>query len=59
VRLCVAATGCEEDSARAALDAAADDVSLAIVMLARRLDATAGRELLERTGGALRAALED
>jgi N-acetylmuramic acid 6-phosphate etherase len=58
VRLCVAATGCDDEAARAALAAAGDDVSLAIVMLARDLDADAARALLERTGGALRAALE-
>jgi N-acetylmuramic acid 6-phosphate etherase len=58
VRLCVAATGRDEDAARAALAAAGDDVSLAIVMLAKDVDADAGRALLERSGGALRAALQ-
>jgi N-acetylmuramic acid 6-phosphate etherase len=59
VRVCAAAAGCDEDAARAALAGAGDDVSLAIVMLARGVDATAGRALLERSGGALRAALGD
>jgi N-acetylmuramic acid 6-phosphate etherase len=58
VRLCTAATGCDADAACAALAAAGDDVALAIVMLARGVDAAAGRTLLERTGGALRAALD-
>jgi N-acetylmuramic acid 6-phosphate etherase len=57
VRVCAAAAGCDEDAARAALAGAGDDVSLAIVMLARGVDADAGRALLERSGGALRAAL--
>jgi N-acetylmuramic acid 6-phosphate etherase len=57
-RICIAAAGCDEAAARAALAAAGDDVSLAIVMLARGVDADAGRALLERSGGALRAALE-
>jgi N-acetylmuramic acid 6-phosphate etherase len=57
VRVCAAAAGCDEDAARAALAGAGDDVSLAIVMLARGVEADAGRALLERSGGALRAAL--
>jgi N-acetylmuramic acid 6-phosphate etherase len=57
-RVCMAAAGCDEAAARAALAAAEDDVSLAIVMLARDVDADAGRTLLERTGGALRRALD-
>jgi len=57
-RVCMAAAGCDEDAARAALAAAQDDVTLAIVMLARRVDAAAGRALLEATAGALRPALE-
>ena len=52
VRLCVAATGCDEDAARAALGAAGDDISLAIVMLAKDVDADAGRALLARSDGA-------
>jgi N-acetylmuramic acid 6-phosphate etherase len=57
-RVCIAATGCNEEAARAALAAASDDVSLAVVMLARGVDAAAGRALLDATGGALRRALE-
>ena len=34
-RICVAATGCDEPAARAALAAADDDIALAVVMLAR------------------------
>jgi N-acetylmuramic acid 6-phosphate etherase len=34
-RVCMAAAGCDQDAARAALSAAGDDVSLAVVMLAR------------------------
>jgi N-acetylmuramic acid 6-phosphate etherase len=58
VRVCMAATRCNEEEARAALAAAADDVSLAVVMLARGVDAAAGRALLDAGSGALRAALE-
>jgi N-acetylmuramic acid 6-phosphate etherase len=58
VRLCMAATACDEAAAAAALRAAGDDVALAIVMIARSVDADGGRALLERTGGALRRALE-
>lgn len=57
-RVCMAATRCSEDDARAALAAAGDDVSLAVVMLARGVDAGTGRALLEATGGALREALD-
>jgi N-acetylmuramic acid 6-phosphate etherase len=57
VRLCVEATGCDEASARTALAAAADDISLAIVMIAKGVDARHGRELLERAGGSLRTAI--
>ena len=58
VRVCVAATGCDEAAARGALAAADDDVALAVVMLARGVDAAAARARLEAAGGALRAALE-
>lgn len=56
-RVCMAAAGCDETAARAALDRAADDVSLAVVMLVRGVDAHAARVLLDATGGALRPAL--
>jgi N-acetylmuramic acid 6-phosphate etherase len=57
-RVCMAAAGCDQDAARAALSAAGDDVSLAVVMLARGVDAQRGRVLLERARGALRGALD-
>ena len=57
-RVCMAATSCGDEAARVALAAADDDVSLAIVMLARGVDAQQGRALLERAGGALRRALD-
>jgi N-acetylmuramic acid 6-phosphate etherase len=57
-RVCMAAAGCDIEAARAALTAAGDDVSLAVVMLARGIEADAARALLERTGGALRRALD-
>ena len=57
-RICVAATGCGEPAARAALAAADDDVALAVVMLARGLDAAAARAALDAAGGALRPALD-
>ena len=56
-RVCMAAAGCDEAEARAALAAAGDEVALAVVMLVRDVDAAAGRRLLAGTGGALRAAL--
>jgi N-acetylmuramic acid 6-phosphate etherase len=58
VRICVAATGCREEQARAALASAGDDISLAVVMLARGADAATARTLLDATGGNLRRALE-
>jgi N-acetylmuramic acid 6-phosphate etherase len=58
VRVCMAATGCDEPAVRAALAAAGDDVALAVVMLARGVDVAAGRARLDAAGGALRAALD-
>ena len=57
-RIAVAATGCDEQRAREALAAAGDDISLAVVMLARGLDPAAARAALDAAGGALRPALE-
>jgi N-acetylmuramic acid 6-phosphate etherase len=57
-RVCMAAAGCDEARARAALAAAGDDVALAVVMLVRGVDGAAARRLLEASGGALRRALE-
>ncbi len=58
IRICMAAADCDETTARAALAAAGDDISLAVVMLARGLDAAAARTALDAADGALRAALE-
>ena len=54
MRICMAATGCDEPAARAALAAAGDDVALAVVMLAARTSTPhAGRaRLLAAAGGA-------
>ena len=57
-RVCMAATDCDEEAARAALAAAGDDVAVAVVTLARGVDADTARALLERAGGALRRALD-
>jgi N-acetylmuramic acid 6-phosphate etherase len=56
-RICIAAAGCTEEEARNALHGADDDISVAVVMLARGLDAPAARALLDASGGALRRAL--
>jgi N-acetylmuramic acid 6-phosphate etherase len=56
--VCVAATGCTEPEARAALAAAGDDLAVAVVSLVRKVDAAEARRLLNATGGAVRAALE-
>jgi N-acetylmuramic acid 6-phosphate etherase len=58
VRICIAATGCRAEQARTALASADDDISLAVVMLARGADAATARTLLDATGGNLRRALE-
>jgi N-acetylmuramic acid 6-phosphate etherase len=57
-RICIAATGCSAAQAEAALAAAADDVALAVVMLARDADVTTARTLLDAAGGHLRRALD-
>lgn len=57
-RICVAAAGCTEQEARSALHSADDDISVAVVMLARNLDAPGARALLDASNGALRSALE-
>jgi N-acetylmuramic acid 6-phosphate etherase len=58
VNVCVAATGCSDEEARAALAAAGDDLAVAIVSLGRVIDADEARRRLEAAGGAVRAALE-
>jgi N-acetylmuramic acid 6-phosphate etherase len=57
-RICIAATGCTEPEAQQALAAAQDDISLAVVMLARGADERTARALLDASGGNLRVALE-
>jgi N-acetylmuramic acid 6-phosphate etherase len=57
-RICVAATGCSEEAAHSALSEAADDIALAVVMLARGADPATARTLLDATGGNLRRTLE-
>jgi N-acetylmuramic acid 6-phosphate etherase len=57
-RICIAATGCTEDAARAALAAADDDVAVAVAMLAGAVDAATARTRLEAAGGDLRRVLE-
>ena len=56
-RICMEATGAAEEDARAALAAAQDDARVAILMLARGLDATAARERLDQHGGAIARAI--
>jgi N-acetylmuramic acid 6-phosphate etherase len=58
VRVCVLATGCGEEEATRALQAASDDVGQAIVMLVTGADAGAARRMLDATDGAIRAAVE-
>jgi N-acetylmuramic acid 6-phosphate etherase len=57
-RVCMAAAGCDEATARRALATANDDVSLAVVMLVRGVDRTAGHAMLDASGGAVRRAIE-
>jgi N-acetylmuramic acid 6-phosphate etherase len=57
-RICIAATECSEEAAHTALAASADDVALAVVMLARDADATIARALLDAAAGNVRRALE-
>jgi N-acetylmuramic acid 6-phosphate etherase len=55
--VCVAATGCTDAEARAALAAAGDDLAVAVVSLLREVSADEARRRLAATGGAVRAAL--
>ena len=48
---------CDDAAAGALLEAAGGSVKVAVVMGRRRIDASAARELLERSGGVLRDAL--
>jgi N-acetylmuramic acid 6-phosphate etherase len=55
IRICVAATGCEEGAAREAMRVAGDDISVAIVMLAKGVSPGEAHALLGE--GSLRDAL--
>jgi N-acetylmuramic acid 6-phosphate etherase len=57
VSVCVGATGCDEETARAALERAGWELDAAVVMLAAGLDAGEARERLRATGGAIEAAM--
>jgi N-acetylmuramic acid 6-phosphate etherase len=57
VRVCTQATGCTDAEARAALQAAGDDLAVAVVALARDGDVEDARRRLAATGGAIRAAI--
>jgi N-acetylmuramic acid 6-phosphate etherase len=57
-RVCVQATGCSEQAARAALAAAAWELDAALVMLAAGVDAGEARARLRARGGAVREAME-
>jgi N-acetylmuramic acid 6-phosphate etherase len=58
IRVCVLATSCSAQEARAALRAAHDDVGQAIVMLATHTDAATARARLDQAHGAIRPAVE-
>ncbi len=58
IRVCVLATQCTEEAAKAALQAADDDVGQAIVMLAAGVDAATARVRLDAADGAIRPAVE-
>jgi N-acetylmuramic acid 6-phosphate etherase len=57
IRICVTATGCTEDAAADALAAAGDDLPVAVVSLARDVDARQARRYLDAAGGAIGQAL--
>jgi len=52
-------TGCTEEQAGLALNAAGNNVKTAVVMLRRGLDLSAAEGLLARCGGILKKALND
>ena len=56
VRICMAAAACDEQTARAALHEAGDDIPLAVVMVARDLEPDEARALLETRKTLRRAA---
>jgi N-acetylmuramic acid 6-phosphate etherase len=55
--VCVQATGCDEETARAALERADWQLDAAVVMLATGVGADEARERLRATGGAIEAAV--
>jgi N-acetylmuramic acid 6-phosphate (MurNAc-6-P) etherase len=55
--VCAQATGCSEAEALAALQAAGDDLAVAVVALARGGDVEDARRRLAATDGAIRAAI--
>ena len=57
VSVCVQATGCDEDAARAVLERSGWQLDAAVVMLATGLDAEAARERLRGAGGAIEVAM--
>ena len=57
VSVCVGATGCGEDAARAALERAGWQLDAALVMLAAGVEPDEARERLHATGGAIEAAM--
>src|SRR6185503_18636594 len=57
VRVCAQATGCSEAEALTALQAAGDDLAVAVVALARGGDVEDARRRLAATDGAIRAAI--
>ena len=58
IRIVMEASGLPREAAAGLLDAADRSVKTAIVMHRRGLDCEAAKRLLERHGGAVRAALE-
>jgi N-acetylmuramic acid 6-phosphate etherase len=50
IRICMAAAGTDEATARSALESAGDDISVAVVMVVKGLDAQSARELMGAKG---------
>ncbi|MGH2945087.1 MAG: N-acetylmuramic acid 6-phosphate etherase [Solirubrobacteraceae bacterium] len=57
IRICVTATGCTEKAAADALAASGEDLPVAVVSLARGVDAREARGYLDASGGAIGPAL--
>jgi N-acetylmuramic acid 6-phosphate etherase len=58
VSVCVGATGCDEETAREALERAGGQLAAAVVMLAGGVDVDEARERLQASGGAIEAAMQ-